>query len=277
MNISKFNYPLSSNGKVIIRSKRKGLVKREFQKDMPFELNNHLNADRYSRSIKQLNQVALFTLVGQLLSLAPTLLIGAVILGVGESRRTSSYTPIYWYIGIILLGLTGLFLLILMCTFRSKYQRNLILAVDRLNTSYTNEFGINWQIKIVEWRNRKGHHKKKVWCEVILPNNGNGESVGQNPPIVVVDYPYNYPTTPNTEYVPMTYYYSTQPNQPFNPNQPVNSQVIPMQPFSGQSHQLQPNYYNIPIDGQQQQQYQQPSTSDTSTDEQPKVSLNKQY
>ncbi|KAF2073380.1 hypothetical protein CYY_005293 [Polysphondylium violaceum] len=259
----KFQYPLTSPFRVIVRSKRRGFLKRHFNDDMPIELNPYVPQENYANSIKYLNQVAFYTILGQLVSILPVLVCGIVMFAVGEARRQSTnYTPIYWYIGILILGVSFLCLLVAIFTLRSRYIRNLSYAVQKIHTEYNNSFGIQWVMKYVEFENRKGKRRIKLWCELIIPNS----PIAQQP---LVAHPQAYPQHQQNQaqYVPMAYYYGNQkPGEPLPP-----PTAGPSQPFSGYGQQLgggpssssqipqpngsapyysypQNNYVNIPID-----------------------------
>lgn len=272
MNSDKFQYPPTSPFRVVVKSKRRGILKRHFNDDMPIELNPYIPVENYTRSIKYLNQVAFYTILGQLISIFPVLICGVIMFAVGEARRQSSnYTPIYWYIGILILGISFLCLLIAIFTLKSRYIRNLSYAVQKLHTEYNNTYGIQWVMKYVEFENRKGKRRIKLWCELIIPNS----PIAQQP---VVAHPQPYPQHQQNQaqYIPMSYYYSNQ-----KPGEPLPPPTAPGQPFGGYGQQLgsasgsggpsipqpnpnapyysypQNNYVNIPID----QEYTSSSTT----------------
>ncbi|EGC36000.1 hypothetical protein DICPUDRAFT_151610 [Dictyostelium purpureum] len=215
MQNQKFVYPVSSPYQVVIKSKRIGYIGRRFQRDMPIELRPYISEERYQKTIRYLENVSKYTYIGQVISFLPSIIIGVVMVGVGETKKTETTTPIYWYIGIIILGISFIYIFIALATFRSKYIKNLAYAVQKCHTEYNNEFGISWTLKYVDFRNRKNKNRQKLWCELTIPNN----ATLQQP----IPHPNAYPNQNDqqqqqqqqTQYIPMNYYYSTQPQQQY--------------------------------------------------------------
>ncbi|KAK5575978.1 hypothetical protein RB653_007114 [Dictyostelium firmibasis] len=229
MQPQKFIYPTSSPYQVIIKSKRIGYLKRRFQRDMPIELVPYISNEKYHKTIKYLENVSRYTYVGQIVSFIPSVVVGAIMFGIGEGKRhkNTDYTPIYWYIGIIILGISFIYILIALATIKSKYLKNLSYAVQKCHTEYTNEHGIGWTLKYVDFKNRKNRTRQKIWCELAIPNNAN----------IQQPVPHPNPYGPNqtqqpSHYIPMNYYYSTQ--QPPNNNNSANQQQQYLYPGQGQ-------------------------------------------
>ncbi|EAL72111.1 hypothetical protein DDB_G0269522 [Dictyostelium discoideum AX4] len=256
MQPQKFIYPTSSPYQVIIKSKRIGYLKRRFQRDMPIELVPYVTNEKYHKTIKYLENVSKYTYIGQIVSFIPSVVVGAIMFGVGESKRhkNSDFTPIYWYIGIIILGISFIYILIALATIKSKYLKNLSYAVQKCHTEYTNEHGIGWTLKYVDFRNRKNRTRQKIWCELTIPNSANIQQPVPHPD----PYGPNQTQQPS-HYIPMNYYYSTQPNNNgTNPQQQQQQQQQYLYP--GQGQQLG-NGQPLPPPQQQPQQQQQQQMS----------------
>ncbi|EFA77052.1 hypothetical protein PPL_09805 [Heterostelium album PN500] len=241
----KFIYPQSTPNVAVVRSKKTGYIKRRWQAEMPVELSTHCSIEDYDKAIRSLNNVAAITLWGQLLSLLPSLITGAIAFGVGESKKTDSYTPIYWYIGILLLAITLLGLVLMLLTLKRKYLRNLAYSVSKIHTHFNNHYGINWTLRYVDFTNKRGKRRPKIWCELNIPVSPLAEQ-----PLVA--YPVPYPNQPPVHYIPMQHFH----NQSTTTGLP------------------QPNYATyseIPIDDNQQHQYQQQPVSLSKESDNPKI------
>ncbi|GAM18063.1 hypothetical protein SAMD00019534_012380, partial [Acytostelium subglobosum LB1] len=245
--IIKFIYPQSNDGVAIIRSKRAGFIKRRWQRDMPIQLHPHCTQEEYDKAIRTLDRVSVYTLWGQLATLIPVFLCGAVMFGVGQANKSSDYTPIYWYIGILLLSITFICFLGVMITIKTKYIKNLAYTVAGIHTRFHNQFGVAWTLKYVDFSNKKGKRRPKIWCEVSVPLSPLAQQ-----PIMAHPSPY-----PNQQYIPMTHFHqqgsgnAPSPTPTYYHQAPQGySQYPGPGPMPGATGEY-PGMHQIPIDSKQ--------------------------
>eukprot|EP01133_Synstelium_polycarpum_P005728 gene5728-6625_t len=213
----KFIYPTSTQNVVVIRSKKTGYIDRKFQADIPQELLPYVPIEDYNQTISYLNKVANYTIYGQLITLLVPLIAGSISFGLGQKERNNGYTPIHWYIGIILLVITALCFFFIMITLKLKYMKNLSMAVAKQDAFYTNQFGIRWTLRYVDFVNKNQTKKAKVWCELTIPTS----PLAQQP---LVAHPNPYPNLPpnHQHYIPMTHFHSQQQQQNVNDNNRIH-------------------------------------------------------